>query len=87
MRGHGPSSHYRTKDGKWIAIACTSDAMFVRPAWVMEQPELALANRYGPQALRLGARDEVNAIVAKWVAHSILKSCWRAAPRTACRRA
>ena len=24
-----PHSHYETKDGKWIAIACTSDAMFV----------------------------------------------------------
>ena len=58
---HGPSSHYQTKDGKWIAIACTSDAMFVRLAEVMEQPELASANRYSPQALRLGARDEVNA--------------------------
>jgi crotonobetainyl-CoA:carnitine CoA-transferase CaiB-like acyl-CoA transferase len=63
-----PHSHYQTKDGKWIAIACTSDAMFVRLAEVMEQPELAAANRYGPQALRLAARDEVNAIVTKWVA-------------------
>ena len=34
----------------------------------MPQPELAAANRYGPQALRLAARDEVNAIVANWVA-------------------
>ena len=48
-----PHSHYQTKDGKWIAIACTSDAMFARLAEVMEQPELASANRYGPQALRL----------------------------------
>src|SRR5262249_48866958 len=62
-----PHSHYQTKDGKWIAIACTSDAMFARLAEVMEQPELAAANRYGPQALRLAARDEVNLIVAKWV--------------------
>jgi crotonobetainyl-CoA:carnitine CoA-transferase CaiB-like acyl-CoA transferase len=62
-----PHSHYQTRDGKWIAIACTSDAMFARLAEVMEQPELAAANRYGPQALRLAARDEVNLIVAKWV--------------------
>jgi crotonobetainyl-CoA:carnitine CoA-transferase CaiB-like acyl-CoA transferase len=34
----------------------------------MEQPELASAERYGPQALRLAARDEVNRIVAVWVA-------------------
>jgi crotonobetainyl-CoA:carnitine CoA-transferase CaiB-like acyl-CoA transferase len=63
-----PHSHYQTTDGKWIAIACTSDAMFARLAEVMEQPELAAANRYGPQALRLAARDEVNVIVANWVA-------------------
>jgi crotonobetainyl-CoA:carnitine CoA-transferase CaiB-like acyl-CoA transferase len=63
-----PHSHYETRDGKWIAIACTSDAMFVRLAEVMGQPELASARQYGPKDMRLGARDEVNAIVAKWVA-------------------
>ena len=69
-----PHSHYETKDGKWIAIACTSDAMFARLADVMQQPELASAERYGPQHQRLGARDEVNAIVAKWVASLDLKT-------------
>jgi crotonobetainyl-CoA:carnitine CoA-transferase CaiB-like acyl-CoA transferase len=62
-----PHSHYQTKDGRWIAIACTSDAMFARLAEAMQQPELAAANRYGPQVLRLAARDEVNVIVANWV--------------------
>jgi crotonobetainyl-CoA:carnitine CoA-transferase CaiB-like acyl-CoA transferase len=63
-----PHSHYETRDRKWIAIACTSDAMFARLAEAMEQPELASAQQYGPKELRLAARDEVNAIVAKWVA-------------------
>ena len=63
-----PHSHYETKDGKWIAIACTSDAMFARLVDVMGQPELASAEQYGPKDRRLGARDEVNAFVAKWVA-------------------
>jgi crotonobetainyl-CoA:carnitine CoA-transferase CaiB-like acyl-CoA transferase len=63
-----PHSHYRTSDGKWIAIACTSDQMFVRLAETMEQPELASTERYGPQRLRLAAREEVNRIVANWVA-------------------
>ena len=74
-----PHSHYETRDGKWIAIACTSDAMFARLAEVMQQPDLASAERYGPQALRLGAREEVNAIVAKWVAshdpETVLQRC------------
>jgi crotonobetainyl-CoA:carnitine CoA-transferase CaiB-like acyl-CoA transferase len=53
--------------------------MFARLAEVMQQPELASAERYGPQALRLAARDEVNAIVAKWVAsldlETVLQRC------------
>jgi crotonobetainyl-CoA:carnitine CoA-transferase CaiB-like acyl-CoA transferase len=69
-----PHSHYETRDGKWIAIACTSDVMFARLADVMQQPELASPERYGPQAQRLGAREEVNAIVAKWVASLDLKT-------------
>jgi crotonobetainyl-CoA:carnitine CoA-transferase CaiB-like acyl-CoA transferase len=63
-----PHSHYQTEDGKWIAIACTSDAIFARLAVVMEQPELASVEQYGPKDRRLGARDEVNRIVAHWVA-------------------
>jgi crotonobetainyl-CoA:carnitine CoA-transferase CaiB-like acyl-CoA transferase len=63
-----PHSHYETRDGKWIAIACTSDAMFARLAEAMQQPELASNTQYGPKELRLAARDEVNLIVAKWVA-------------------
>jgi crotonobetainyl-CoA:carnitine CoA-transferase CaiB-like acyl-CoA transferase len=62
-----PHSHYQTKDGKWIAIACTSDQMFERLTKAMEQPELAAAGRFGPQELRLAAREEVNKIVAQWV--------------------
>jgi crotonobetainyl-CoA:carnitine CoA-transferase CaiB-like acyl-CoA transferase len=74
-----PHSHYQTSDGKWIAIACTSDQMFVRLAETMAQPELASAERFGPQQLRLAARHEVNKIVAKWVAsfdcETILARC------------
>jgi crotonobetainyl-CoA:carnitine CoA-transferase CaiB-like acyl-CoA transferase len=76
-----PHSHYQTRDGKWIAIACTSDAMFARLAEAMEQPELASSEQYGPKERRLGARGAVNAIVAKWVAsldlETVLARCGR----------
>ena len=36
-----PHSHYQTKDGKWIAIACTNDKIFLRLAVLMGCPELA----------------------------------------------
>ncbi|MGC7101516.1 CaiB/BaiF CoA transferase family protein [Amycolatopsis lurida] len=63
-----PHSHYRTKDDRWVAIACSSDAMFARLAEAMERPELAAEGRFGPKAARLAARDEVNALVTEWAA-------------------
>jgi succinyl-CoA:(S)-malate CoA-transferase subunit A len=61
-----PHGHFRTKDEKWIAIACTTDKMFERLAEAMERPELASSHLYGPQRQRLKARDEVNRIVNEW---------------------
>ena len=63
-----PHSHYRTRDGKWIAIACSNDKIFARLAQAMGRPELGSADRYGPRDNRLAARNEVNGIVADWVA-------------------
>jgi crotonobetainyl-CoA:carnitine CoA-transferase CaiB-like acyl-CoA transferase len=77
-----PHSHYETRDGRWIAIACTNDHMFARLAEAMEQPALASAEQFGPKDLRLGARDKVNAIVANWVAsldlETVLARCEKA---------
>jgi succinyl-CoA:(S)-malate CoA-transferase subunit A len=62
-----PHGHFRTKDGKWVAIACTNDKMFARLAEdAMGRPELAAEAVYGLKAKRLAARDEVNAIVSAW---------------------
>jgi crotonobetainyl-CoA:carnitine CoA-transferase CaiB-like acyl-CoA transferase len=74
-----PHSHYRTRDGKWIAIACTSDRMFARLADAMGQPALASAESYGAKDRRLAAREAVNGIVARWVAsldcEAVLQRC------------
>ena len=74
-----PHSHYETRDGKWIAIACTNDAMFARLAAAMGEPELASDARYGPKDQRLAAREEVNRIVAAWVGandhRTVLSQC------------
>ncbi len=63
-----PHGHFRTKDGKWVAIACTTQKMFERFTQVMGRPELNSSSLYGEQARRLAARDEVNAIVSEWTA-------------------
>jgi crotonobetainyl-CoA:carnitine CoA-transferase CaiB-like acyl-CoA transferase len=62
-----PHSHYRTKDDRWIAIACSNDDMFARLAQAMGRPELAEPDAYGPKAARLEEREQVNALVAEWV--------------------
>jgi crotonobetainyl-CoA:carnitine CoA-transferase CaiB-like acyl-CoA transferase len=61
-----PHGHFRTRGGKWVAIACTTDRMFERLAEAMGRPELASSGLYGEQRKRLAARDEVNKIVSEW---------------------
>ncbi len=62
-----PHGHFRTRDDKWVAIACTTDKMFERLSEAMERPELSSSGLYGEQSKRLAARDEVNRIVTEWV--------------------
>ena len=61
-----PHGHFPTQDGKWVAIACTNDKMFARLAAVMEQPDLALPERYGRQESRLAAQQEIIGLVSAW---------------------
>ncbi|MGY3445221.1 CaiB/BaiF CoA transferase family protein [Bradyrhizobium sp. USDA 4473] len=62
-----PHSHYQTADGKWVALACSSDNMFERLAQAMQRPELATDPRYAAMAGRLARREEVNGMVADWI--------------------
>ena len=63
-----PHGHFRTRDDRWIAIACTTDKMFERLSVAMGQPELSSSGLYGDQRTRLAARDSVNTLVIDWVA-------------------
>lgn len=63
-----PHNHYPTRDGKWIAIACTNDRMFQRLARAMGRPELGDDPRYATVDERLRRRHEVDAMVAAWTA-------------------
>lgn len=63
-----PHGHYQASDGKWLAIACTSDVMFARFAAMMGKPELASAEMYGEGARRLKHFDEIDALVGDYIA-------------------
>ncbi len=61
-----PYGHFPTKDGKWVAIACTTDKLFARLADAMGRPELASSSLYGEQKTRIDNRHDVNEIVRDW---------------------
>ena len=62
-----PHSHYETRDGSWVALACSNDRMWQRLAQAMQMPQLASDPRYATIAARADRRSEVNGIVATWV--------------------
>jgi crotonobetainyl-CoA:carnitine CoA-transferase CaiB-like acyl-CoA transferase len=61
-----PHSHYPSGDGKWVAIACTSDKIFERLARAMGRPELAGEGIFGTIAKREAAREQVDTLVSEW---------------------
>ncbi len=77
-----PYGHFPTKDGKWVAIACTTDKLFQRLAKAMGRPELASFSTYGEQKARLEHRHDVNEIVRDWCGSltrdEVLERCYAA---------
>lgn len=63
-----PHGQYQTADEHWIAVACTSDRMFARFAQMMGRPELADEERFGNVQKRLAALDDVEGLVADYIA-------------------
>ena len=61
-----PHNHYPTRDGRWVAIACTTDRIFERLAEAMGRGEMGGDPRYSTGAARVENRDEVDAAVSAW---------------------
>src|SRR5438445_4977467 len=62
-----PHNHYRTRDGRWIAIACTNDRMLARLLRAMNRPDLGDDSRMTTTPARLEHRAVVDGLVAGWV--------------------
>src|SRR3989441_1704738 len=63
-----PHNHYRSRDGRWVAIACTNDRMFERLLQALGRPELKDDARMASVSARLAHRELVDGLVAAWVA-------------------
>ena len=61
-----PHNHYPTRDGRWVAIACTTDRIFERLAEAMGRGEMGGDACYSTGAARVENRDEVDAAVSAW---------------------
>ena len=59
-----PHGHFPSGDGKFLAIACTTDKMFERLTIAMERGDLL--EKFGDQATRLNNRVQVLKEVEKW---------------------
>jgi crotonobetainyl-CoA:carnitine CoA-transferase CaiB-like acyl-CoA transferase len=74
-----PHSHFPTKDGRWVAIACTNDKIFGRLAALMGREDVAGDGIYGNIQKREAARAEVDAMVSAWSStltrDELLKAC------------
>jgi crotonobetainyl-CoA:carnitine CoA-transferase CaiB-like acyl-CoA transferase len=74
-----PHSHYRCGDGRFVALACSSDKMWRRFAELMGRPELGDDPRFATAVARDRHRADVNAIVAAWAeqypSHEVIARC------------
>jgi succinyl-CoA:(S)-malate CoA-transferase subunit B len=63
-----PHNHYRTKDDRWIGVACTSDKLWTRFAEAMGRGDLACDPSYATFPKRLAKKETLERIVTEWVA-------------------
>ncbi|HHV78268.1 MAG TPA: CoA transferase [Firmicutes bacterium] len=73
--GTVPGGHYRTADGKWICISCANDRVFERLAKAIDREELINDPRFSSHQKRVENRNEIEAIVAEWVAKHTAEEC------------
>lgn len=64
-----PHDHYRSRDGRWLAIACTNDRMFARLLRALGRADLEGDPRVATTPARLAHREFVDGLVADWVAN------------------
>jgi crotonobetainyl-CoA:carnitine CoA-transferase CaiB-like acyl-CoA transferase len=68
VRGGAPRNVYRTRDGAYVAVSGTTDPQVARLLVLLDRDNAAERERYGRAETRLGRADELDALVAAWIA-------------------
>jgi crotonobetainyl-CoA:carnitine CoA-transferase CaiB-like acyl-CoA transferase len=66
--GGVPRNTYRTGDDRWVVLSGPTDAQVARVLEVIGRDTPADRERYGTSAARLQVADELDALVADWIA-------------------
>jgi crotonobetainyl-CoA:carnitine CoA-transferase CaiB-like acyl-CoA transferase len=62
-----PGEHFRTRDGRYLILTISNDAMFGRLCKAMGRHELPRTEKFSSHDLRWRHIHEINAIVAAWI--------------------
>jgi crotonobetainyl-CoA:carnitine CoA-transferase CaiB-like acyl-CoA transferase len=68
LRNSAPLDNWETRDGKFVCIIAAGDGLFPRLCRAMGREDLAREPRFATMAKRAEHGDEINGIVAAWVA-------------------
>ncbi|MEQ8194972.1 MAG: CoA transferase [Rhodospirillales bacterium] len=68
-----PRNVYKTKDGKWISMSASMQSMAERLFTVMGRQDLITDDRFKTNRLRVLNNDELDPIVAEWMAQHTLE--------------
>jgi len=68
LKNSAPLDNWMTQDGKYLCIIAAGDGLFPRLCRAMGREDLLAEPRFKTMALRAEHGDEINAIVAEWVA-------------------
>lgn len=68
-----PSSTFKTKDGKWLTIAASTQSVWLRLARAIDREDMTTDPKYIENPQRLERADEVNGIVGEWIGRHTLQ--------------
>jgi len=68
LKNSAPLDNWITQDGKYLCIIAAGDGLFPRLCRAMSREDLLADPRFKTMALRADHGDEINAILADWVA-------------------
>lgn len=68
-----PSCVYHTRDGKYVAMAASTESVWRRLCQAMAREDLLEDPRFQTNSARVQHAEQINAVVAEWVAHHSLE--------------